>query len=417
MNKGRMREFTQADFDVTGTWDAMIPDAEILSLLHTILTKLDVGEFTFKLPFISSPSLPAYYTLWWKPPPNPRRYLRSLVRSISSAVDKLDTLPWVEDKLEMTKEKGLDPAVADKIGEYVKHKGGPELLSLLEGDAALTANPSAKQGLSDMRILFTLLKAYGIIERISFDMSLARGLDYYTGIIYEAIVEASAPPGFKAANAFTSAPSSESTASPAPADGADEDKEIGELQVGVGSIAAGGGYDNLVGSFLCGAAGVTPTLNPKDYKKLVAPGAPCVGVSIGIDRIFALLWPKWVERGARAKGTMVYVMSAGDGLLEERVKLAKELRDAGVKTDFAKSKPKIATQFAAGERDEVPFAVILGADQVKAGLVTVEEQRWQLVNGEKVKIESADKGTQVKRDELVNWLKKSEMWGEWEAGI
>ncbi|CAA7269768.1 unnamed protein product [Cyclocybe aegerita] len=424
MSKGRMREFTQADFDITGTWDAMIPDAEILSLLHTILTKLDVGEFTFKVNHRRI--LDGIFEVCGVPPEK--------IRSISSAVDKLDKLPWAEVKLEMTEEKGLDPSVADKIGEYVKHKGGPELLSLLEGDATLTANASAKQGLSDMSILFTLLKAYGIIERISFDMSLARGLDYYTGIIYEAIVEASAPPGFKAANAFASVPS-DTTTSPAPpsapaaeskkpksrpktTNGADEEKEIDESQVGVGSIAAGGRYDNLVGSFLCGAAGVTPTSNPKDYKKFMASGAPCVGVSIGMDRIFAIVWPKWVERGARAKGTMVYVMSAGDGLLEERVRLVKELRDAGVKTDFlAKSKPKIAAQFAAGERDEVPFAVILGADELKAGLVTVKEQRWQLVDGKKVKIESSDKGTQVKRDELVNWLKKSETWGEWEAGV
>ncbi|CAA7270276.1 unnamed protein product [Cyclocybe aegerita] len=428
MSKGRMREFTQADFDITGSWDAMIPDAEILSLLCTILTKLDIGEFTLKVNHRRI--LDGIFEVCGVPPEK--------IRSISSAVDKLDKLPWAEVRLEMTEEKGLDPAVADKIGEYVKHKGGPELLSLLERDAALTANASAKQGLSDMRILFTLLKAYGVIERISFDMSLARGLDYYTGIIYEAIVEASAPPGFKAANAFASAPSAESStassSAPAPAateskkpkpkpkttnsPNADDDKDIDESQVGVGSIAAGGRYDNLVGSFLCGAAGITPTSNPKDYKKLMGAGAPCVGVSIGMDRIFALVWPRWVERGARAKGTMVYVMSAGDGLLEERVRLVKELRDSGVKTDFlAKSKPKIAAQFAAGERDEVPFAVILGADELKAGLVTVKEQSWRLVDGKKVKIESTDKGTQVKRDELVAWLKKSETWGEWEAGV
>lgn len=62
-----------------------------------------------------------------------------------------------------------------------------------------------------------------------------------------------------------------------------------------------------------------------------AAGLPCVGVSIGMDRVFALLWPKWVERGMRSKETMVYVMSAGDGLLKERVGLVRELREAGIK--------------------------------------------------------------------------------------
>ncbi|PPQ83242.1 hypothetical protein CVT26_014765, partial [Gymnopilus dilepis] len=155
MSKGRMREFMQADFDITGVWDPMIPDAELLSLLCTILTKLDVGEFTIKL--------------------NHRKILDGIfevcgvpadkIRSISSAVDKLDKMPWLEVKKEMTEEKGLDPAVADKIGEYVKLKGGPDLLAQLEADATLTANPSAKQGLSDMAILFRLLKAYKVIDK------------------------------------------------------------------------------------------------------------------------------------------------------------------------------------------------------------------------------------------------------------
>ncbi|KAF8899592.1 hypothetical protein CPB84DRAFT_1847615 [Gymnopilus junonius] len=365
MSKGRMREFMQADFDITGTWDPMVADAELLSLLCTILSKLDVGEFTIKL--------------------NHRKILDGIfevcgvptdkIRSISSAVDKLDKLPWAEVKKEMTEEKGLDPAVADKIGEYVKLKGGPELLAQLEADATLTANPSAKHGISDMSILFRLLKAYKVIDRISFDMSLARGLDYYTGIIYEAIVEASAPPGFKGADALAAAPSEQrppptpatATIPPTPktpktpglskkklskstTEGGDE-PEIDESQVGVGSIAAGGRYDNLVGAFLAGAAGVSP--NSKEGKKAMGPngGTP------------------WVEKGGRTKETMAYVMSAGDGLLDERIELVSELRDAGIKTDFlAKNKPKISAQFAAGEKDEVPFAIILGTDELKAGL-------------------------------------------------
>lgn len=61
----------------------------------------------------------------------------------------------------------------------------------------------------------------------------------------------------------------------------------------------------------------------------------------------------------------------------------------------------------------MPFAVLIGTDEVKAGLVTVKEQKWELIEGKKVKIQSADKGTQVKRDELVQWLKGSETWKEW----
>ncbi|KAF4605988.1 Cytoplasmic and mitochondrial histidine tRNA synthetase [Pleurotus pulmonarius] len=402
MSKGRMREFSQADFDISGVWDPMIPDAELISLLCTILTKLEIGDFTLKL--------------------NHRKILDGLfevcgvpsdkIRTISSAVDKLDKMSWVDVKKEMTDEKGLDPAVADKIGEYVKLKGGLDLLEKLEADATLVANTNAKQGVAEMRILFGLLKAYQVIDKLSFDLSLARGLDYYTGLIYEAVTEASAPPGFNAANASAPAPSAPTTSTPAPKPkkskaGNDEEEEIDENSVGVGSVAAGGRYDNLVGMFAAAAAG--------EGKK--SSGLPCVGVSIGLDRVFAILWPKWVERGMRSKETMVYVMAAGDGLLQERLELVQELRAAGLKTDFlAKNKPKLPTQFAAGERDEVPFAIILGGDELKEGLVTVKEQKWELVDGKKAKIESADKGTKVRRSELVTWLQNSQTFKEWSSG-
>lgn len=101
----------------------------------------------------------------------------------------------------------------------------------------------------------------------------------------------------------------------------EDDEEIDESTVGVGSIAAGGRYDNLVGSLLAAASG--------DAKKSV--GIPCVGVSIGLDRIFAILWPKWVERGMRSKETLAYVLAAGDGLLLERIQLVTDLRQAGIK--------------------------------------------------------------------------------------
>lgn len=83
---------------------------------------------------------------------------------------------------------------------------------------------------------------------------------------------------------------------------------------------------------------------------------------------------------------------------------------------MAKNKPKLVAQFAAGEKEEVPFAVILGADELKAGLVTVKEQKWELVDGKKKKVESADQGTKIARDELVLWLKETKTYREWDAG-
>lgn len=296
----------------------MIPDAEIISLLCDILTRLKVGEFTIKLNHRKI--LDGIFSVCGVP--------TGKTRSISSAVDKLDKLPWADVRKEMTEEKGLDSAVADKIGEYVKLKGGNDLLEKLDADALLMADKIASEGIKEMKILFGYLDVFEVTDRISFDLSLARGLDYYTGIIYEAVVAASAPPGF---STLPAVPPTESTtpatpAAPPPAPKkkakrpAEDDEEVDDSQVGVGSIAAGGRYDNLVGAFTMAASA--------EGKR--APQMPCVGVSIGMDRIFALLWPQWSQI-ERTKDTLVYVMAAGDGLLLERMKLVKELRDAGIK--------------------------------------------------------------------------------------
>ena len=155
-------------------------------------------------------------------------------------------------------------------------------------------------------------------------MSLARGLDYYTGIIYEAITEASAPPSISTNPPVpTSVPPSNTnkpnkTKLPATEDGVDESS------VGVGSIAAGGRYDNLVGMFSEAAGG------RKD-------AVPCVGVSIGVERVYSIMEMKrrGREEKARGKETEVYVMNFGrEGLLKERMSLAKLFRDNGIKVSF-----------------------------------------------------------------------------------
>lgn len=173
----------------------------------------------------------------------------------------------------------------------------------LAEDATFMSNPSAAAGLADMQILFGYLDAYGITSKMSFDLSLARGLDYYTGIIYEAVVSGSAPP--------VQADGKKAKPKPA-AEG--QDDEIDASTVGVGSIAAGGRYDELVGMF-----------SAKD-------GVPCVGISFGVERIFSLLMKNAQAQALRPKETEVFVMSLGkDDLTKERMMVAKRLWDAGIK--------------------------------------------------------------------------------------
>jgi histidyl-tRNA synthetase len=311
MTKGRMREFYQCDFDIAGTYDPMLPDAEIVRIVTEVFEGLGwKGRYTIKL--------------------NHRKILDGIfevcgvptdkIRTISSAVDKLDKLPWAEVRKEMTEEKGLAEEVADKIGEYVVQKGQQDLLTKLQAEPTLTANPLMKAGLEDMVLLFNYLEAFGSMANVSFDLSLARGLDYYTGVIFEIVTEGSAP--LTATSTATVAPPkpSKKPAHSKPGTDFDEDRSS-DPSVGVGSIAAGGRYDNLVGMF----SGRTQI--------------PCVGISFGVDRIFSITKARMAaESGAaqvRNNEVDVYVMAFGGkgftGLLNERMAVCTRLWDAGIK--------------------------------------------------------------------------------------
>lgn len=172
--KGRMREFYQCDFDIAGAYDAMIPDAEIIRIIVEVFDGLGWGgNYTIKL--------------------NHRKILDGIfqvcgvpddkLRTISSAVDKLDKSPWAEVRREMTEDKGLAEDIADRIGEWVVLKGKRELLEKLQKDEKLSANESMKQGMADLELLFTYLEDLEALGPVSFDLSLARGLDYYVGHI------------------------------------------------------------------------------------------------------------------------------------------------------------------------------------------------------------------------------------------
>jgi histidyl-tRNA synthetase len=319
MTKGRMREFYQCDFDIAGTYDAMLPDAEIVKIATEVFEGLGwKGRYTIKL--------------------NHRKVLDGIfevcgvpsekIRTISSAVDKLDKLPWADVRKEMTEEKGLDGEIADKIGEYVVLKGQTDLLTKLLADEKLMANESMKAGLADMSLLFSYLESFDALKNVSFDLSLARGLDYYTGVIFEIVTEGSAPGSAPVVLATTSeAPGAPPKAAkpskkPSRSKGADADEDrSNDPSVGVGSVAAGGRYDNLVGMF----SGKTQI--------------PCVGISFGVDRIFSVTKARMeAEKNAvavRNNEVDVYVMAFGGkgftGLLKERMEICAKLWDAGIK--------------------------------------------------------------------------------------
>ncbi|XP_060771236.1 histidine--tRNA ligase isoform X1 [Neoarius graeffei] len=351
MTRGRYREFYQCDFDIAGQYDPMIPDAECLRIVYEILSELDLGDFCIKV--------------------NDRRILDGMFavcgvpdekfRTICSTVDKLDKMPWEDVKNEMVNEKGLSEDVADQIGEYVSMKGGLDLAERLLQDPKLSQNKQACAGLTDMKQLFGYLQLFQVTDKVVFDLSLARGLDYYTGVIYEAVLCQTLQPPTPAA---------------AEQNGAVPGDEAG---VSVGSVAGGGRYDGLVGMF-----------DPKGRK------VPCVGVSIGIERIFSIMEQK-AEMSAekiRTTETQVLVASAQKNLLEERLKLTTELWNAGIKAEVLyKKNPKLLTQLQHCEETGIPLVAILGEQELKDGVV-------------KLRNVASREEVDVSRAELVEEIKK-----------
>ncbi|XP_050101083.1 histidine--tRNA ligase-like [Anopheles aquasalis] len=310
IGRGRYREFLQCDFDIAGTYDPMLPDAECLKVLVEILDTLAVGDFNVMV--------------------NHRKLLDGIFgasgvpvnkfRTIGSSVDKLDKLPWDVVRDEMIKQKGLDEVTVDLIRSYVTLTGGVELIDQLEEDTRLKRFKNAIVGLQDMRLLLKYCELLGVKDRITFNLSLARGLDYYTGIIFEAVL-------------LTTDESS------------------------VGSLAGGGRYDDLVGTF-----------NRKGQQ------IPCVGVSIGFERIFSLLESKASrssdQQKVRIAKTQVFVASAHKGLLLKRLEILNMLWGAGIKAEHSyKRDPKLLAQLRYCEGQHIPYALILGDAELARGVL------------------------------------------------
>jgi histidyl-tRNA synthetase len=148
-------------------------------VLHEILTDLAIGDFAIKLNHRCL--LDGIMAIAGVPPHQ--------FRPICSAIDKLDKEPWDEVRREMVEDKGLAGAVADRIGGYVALKGAPKkMLEELRGKKEVVGHEGARAAVEDLGVLFGLLEAMGGLDRVSLDLSLARGLDYYTGVIYEAVL-------------------------------------------------------------------------------------------------------------------------------------------------------------------------------------------------------------------------------------
>ena len=307
MNKGRFREFYQCDFDIAGTYGLMIPDADMISVIVDILASLDIGGFLIKL--------------------NHRKFLDAMIqlagcekrkfKAICSSIDKLDKETWETVREELMVTKGLTAEQCAKLETFVQYKGKPwEMLQRLKDENVFTGHAEGEETIKEMELLFGYLDAMQVLDRISFDFSLARGLDYYTGVIFEAVLT-------------------------------DTDR--------VGSISGGGRYDGLIGMFS-------------------GKNIPSVGGSIGIERIFNILEEKAIAEGeVRATETQVLVSSLGKNLTNKRMETCALLWRNGIKTEtLYVDNPRSDKTFSYAFDNGIPLILIIGEQEIANGIYKIK---------------------------------------------
>ncbi len=302
---GRYREFYQCDFDTIGT-DSNAADIETALVIHDILVALGFERFQIHV--------------------NNRKVLSGLLQSLGldqqatavlRALDKLAKIGGEKVVLEM-QAAGVSAAQAQQILHTVQLEGtNGETIAQLA--AQLGAHELAAQGVEDLRQLTKAFAAAGIAEeRLRIDVSIARGLDYYTGTVFETLLD--------------------------------------DLP-GIGSICSGGRYDNLAGL----------------YTKQHLPG---VGASLGLDRLLAAMEELGLLQEVSTPAS-VFIVQFSPEALDQYIQLSRRLREAGIATELSTDAKGMGKQLKYADRKGFRFAVIGGPDELAKGVWQIKDLRGE----------------------------------------
>ena len=303
--KGRYREFYQCDVDVIGS-RSQVNELELVQIVDRVFTLLDV-RVGIKI--------------------NNRKVLTGLaeicgfpdkVVDITVAIDKLDKIGLGNVEAEMM-EKGLTPEAVEVLRPVLLLSGTTaEKLAAMRalfggGSVSGTVSETGLKGIDELEELFGLIEAAGIRHDVQIDLSLARGLNYYTGAIFE----------------------------------------VKALDFPIGSICGGGRYDNLTGIF-------------------GLPDMSGVGISFGADRIYDVL--KGLDKFPKDLGSATRLLFAVMGREELRYVLpvAKALREEGVAVEIYPEATKLKKQFDYADRKSIPFISINGSSEMEAGTINLK---------------------------------------------
>lgn len=306
--RGRFREFYQCDIDVIGKDSLSVRfDAELVAVIYQVFQALGVGPFQIRI--------------------NHRKLMRGLLQHLQIDAAELQTLVLREiDKLDKrgadrvratlaAEPIGLPATAIDTLLAFVgfRSSGLGEALAALERLPA--DNENLRQGVAELREVLDLVRALGVPEsHFALDFAIARGLDYYTGTVYETVL----------------------TEHP-----------------GIGSVCSGGRYENLA----------------SHYSKSHLPG---VGISIGATRLYWQLREAGLIDTGRST-VAVLVTQMDPALFDHYAELASLLRSAGINTELQLEPAKLGKQLRHADRAGIPFAVIVGPDEQARGVVQVKD--------------------------------------------
>jgi histidyl-tRNA synthetase len=291
--KDRFREFLQADIDTVGS-DSMLADAEIIACVVSTLTELGFEKFIVRL--------------------NNRKILSALVNYAGVPEEKvMDTLRTIDKLIKIGEdgvekeliERGISKDTSKKILEFIKIKGE----SALEKVEKLVKD---KQGVEELKQIISYLKEMKVEPKVKIDLSLARGLDYYTGPIFEVFAEE-----------------------------------------GIGSLAGGGRYDKMIGLFL-------------------GRDIPATGISFGIERMIEVMKERNMIK-AEKSSVKVFVVAVNDEVRKKVLEIVQNLRNNLISTDFDLRFRTLSKQLEYVNSLGIRYAIIVGEKELKNNSVKLRD--------------------------------------------
>ena len=297
--KGRYREFYQCDADVVGS-DSLLNEVELMQIVDTVFTRFGV-RVQIKI--------------------NNRKILSGIAEVIGAAdkivditvaIDKLDKI-GIDNVNQELREDGLTEEQIEKLQPIISLAGtNEEKLTVIA--EVLKDSETGLKGVEETKFILDSLKTSGLKNEIQLDLTLARGLNYYTGAIFE----------------------------------------VKALDVQIGSITGGGRYDNLTGIF-------------------GMPGLSGVGISFGADRIYDVLNQLDLYPKEAVNGTQLLFINFGEKETAYCLPIAAKARQAGIRTEVFPDSAKMKKQMSYANAKQIPFVALAGENEINEGKVTLKD--------------------------------------------